>query len=218
MLREHFPTAKALELADPDELLQAGAESKYVHFTREHVRQLQALAAQSIGVTERARQDALVLVQAQLISELRLLQEHLDAIDARITDLLAQSREGRILLSMPGIGTVSAAAILAAIGRIDNFPTASALKAYFGWAPRRDQSGQTRDRAALMRGGQPSTRRVLYLVALRSIRISPAWAGLYDRLVVRKCPYDERLGRRTGKNVVVGRIAGQIIVLQQQLS
>lgn len=53
-------------------------------------------------------------------------------------------------------------------------------------------------------------RTVLYMVALTAIRVSPAWADKFQRLVERKCPYDQRLGRHTGKKVVIGRIAGQI--------
>src|SRR5262245_2369589 len=58
-----------------------------------------------------------------------------------------QAREGQILRSFPGIGPVMAAAMLAAIGSIGNFPSASTLKAYFGWAPAVVQSGSTRDHA-----------------------------------------------------------------------
>ena len=42
--------------------------------------------------------------------------------------LVEQAREGQILLSFPGFGPIAAATIIAAIGSIHNFPSASALK------------------------------------------------------------------------------------------
>ena len=95
---------------------------------------LQHLAAQSIGTKDLVRQRGLLLEQAPLIRELRLLQTHLEQLDTEICQLVETSREGQILTSIPGIGTIQAAAILAAIGNILNFECAADLKSYCGWA------------------------------------------------------------------------------------
>jgi transposase len=63
-----------------------------------------------------------------------------------IVKLVELSREGQILISIPPIGPIQAAAIIAAIGNILNFEKAADLKAYFGWAPKREQSGSSLDR------------------------------------------------------------------------
>ena len=85
------------------------------------MRQLQEAAATSIGVHDLGRQRGLMLEQRQLIGELRLLQTHMAELDAEIGSIVATSREGRILTSIPVIGPLQAATILAAIGHIDNF-------------------------------------------------------------------------------------------------
>lgn len=36
------------------------------------------------------------------------------------------------------------------------------------------------------------------------------WQRLYEKLLTVKCRYDDRLGRRIGRNKVLGRIAGQM--------
>jgi transposase len=113
---------------------------------------LQELAATSIGLKDLARQRSLAFEQEQLIAELRLIQDHLAKLDAEIERIIAQSREGRILTSMHVIGPIQAATIISAIGSIENFPSAGDLKSYFGWAPKREQTGLTMDRTSLTRG------------------------------------------------------------------
>jgi hypothetical protein len=123
-----------------------------------------------------------------------------------------QAREGQILRSFPGIGPVMAAAMLAAIGSIDNFPSASALKAYFGWAPAVVQSGSTRDLAQLTRGGTRTMKQMVFLAVFQAIRQQDnEWANLYERLVKSRCPFDERTQSYVGKKRVIGRVAGQLI-------
>lgn len=76
-----------------------------------------------------------MLEQKRLIKELRLIQLLLEQLETEITQVVEHCREGQIVLSIPGIGPISAATILASIGNIANFERASQLKSYFGWAP-----------------------------------------------------------------------------------
>ena len=110
-----------------------------------------------------------------------------------------------------GIGPIQAATIIAAIGSIYNFPSAAALKSYFGWAPTTEQSGTTLDHSGLTRGGTRPMRQIMFLIVGNLIQQETEWAKLYERLVQTKCPYDERTGTRKGKKRVMGRVAGQII-------
>src|SRR6266705_2304109 len=103
-IREKFPTPQALAIATITALCEARVGTRP---SKENLMRLQQLAAQSIGTKDVNRQRGLIL-------------EH--------------SREGQILLSMQVIGPIQAATIISAIGHIDNFASAAALKSYFGWA------------------------------------------------------------------------------------
>ena len=209
-VRDRFPTPSAVALATVDDLcVVKGPRAP----GREAMARLRELASGSIGVKDPGRQGSLVFEQAQLIRELRLLREHQDQIDTEMAALLAHSRDGRILMSLPGIGATSAAAIIAAIGTIDNFPTAAKLKAYFGWAPVVDQTGTSRDLVRKTRGGERTMKEVMYLAALNAVQVEGPWRALYERLVPRKCAYDERTRTYKGKTKVLGRIAGQMIAM-----
>jgi len=209
-VRERYPTAAAVATADLEELWAVKGRT---HPGRKQLASLQTLAAQSIGVHDPIRLQGLVFEQEQLIHELQLLERHLEEIACKEEHILQASREGRILRSIPGIGVHAAAAILAAIGNIDNFPNAAALKAYFGWAPAIRQSGVSVNSTTLSRAGERTMKAMMYLVAMKAIQDPGPWADLYERLVERGCSYDERRREYSGKKRILGRIAGQMIAL-----
>jgi transposase len=199
--RETFPTPHALALASFSKLQAIRGATRSLSDSKLH--ELQRLAAQSIGTRDLVRQRSLVLEQEQLIKELRLQEAHVQQLE--------QVREGQILSSM-GLGPIQAASIIAAIGSIENFPHAGALKSYFGWAPSREQTGTSFDRSHLTRGGSRSMRQTLFLSVAGMVRYQNSeWSKLYQRLIQTKCPTDTLTGKKKGKMRVIGRIAGQLI-------
>lgn len=210
-LRRAFPTPAAIATASLSALKAARRGSRP---SDEKLVELQRLATQSIGAKEVARVRGLTFEQAQLIAELDLLQQHVEALDAEIAQVITQSRDGQIVTSIPGIGPTQAATVLAMIGNIANFDRPAQLKAYCGWAPTLTQSGVTVDRARLTPRGVRSLKGTLYLAVWHLVRHPDnEFARLYTHLVPRKCVYDERTGRYRGKGKVIGRVAGQLITV-----
>lgn len=210
VFRETFPTPQALATASMD-TLRTTRMARYPSDTNLVV--LQQLASQSIGTHNLGRQRGLLLEQTQLIAELRLLQSHIERLDQEIANIIGGSREGKILTSIPPIGPIQAAMMVAAIGTIANFRDAAALKSYFGWAPTTRQSGTSLDRNGLTQGGTRSIKKMMFLIVGNAIRMDCEWAKIYERLVPLKCVYDERTRSYKGKLKVIGRIAGQMISL-----
>jgi transposase len=208
-IRERFPTPREIATTTLSSLAELRIKQSYP--SNAQLERLQQLAAQSIGTKDLVRQRGLVLEQGQLIRELRLLQEHVQQLDTEISQIVEQSREGQILTSIPGIGLIQAAAIMAAIGNILNFERACDLKSYFGWAPVSEISGKTLDRVQLTPGGTRPMKQMLFLCVGHAVQMDCEWARLYERLVPKKCSYDERRQAYRGKLKVLGRIAGQII-------
>jgi hypothetical protein len=213
-IREKFPTPSAIATAPLTELTQLRTRSRP---SNAQLLELQQLARETIGTKDLTRQRGLVLEQTQLIRELRMLQEHIQQLDTEIEKIVEQSREGKILQSM-GLGPIQAAAVISTIGNILNFRKASELKAYFGWAPRRDQTGITMDRDVLSHAGSRTMKQMMFLIVVNAVQQKDSeWGKLYSRLLPRMCQYDE--GRQTykGKMKVVGRVAGQMIEMMYAL-
>ena len=209
-IREKFPSPYALATANLAALQDVRGTNRSLSDGK--LVQLQCLAGQSIGIKDANRQRGLVLEQSLLIKELRLIQHHLEQLEEEICQIVEQSREGRILMSIPGIGPLSAATLIATIGNVANFSRAGELKSYLGWAPTREQTGTSFDRSGLTSGGARSTRQIMYLIVWHAIKQKDCeFAHLYERLVPLKCPYNDATRRFTGKGKVIGRIAGQMV-------
>jgi transposase len=133
-LRERFPTPADLAVASFWELRAARGRTCSVSDAK--LQELQRLAAQSIGTKDSARIRSLVIEQKQLIRELHVIAEHLAQLETEIAQVVEGSREGKILISIPGIGSQAAATLMAMIGTIANFERAAQLKSYMGWVPR----------------------------------------------------------------------------------
>ena len=212
--RTRFPTPQALATASWTDLVALRVRNQPSNAQLLELLELQGLACDTIGTHDLARLSALVLEQQQLIRELQLLQEHEDQLDREIRQVVAHAREGQILTSIPGIGPIQAAAIIAAVGNIHNFHKASELKAYFGWAPKRAQSGSSLDREALAHTGVRTIKQMFFLIACNAIQQrESAWRQLYERLLPRLCSYDERKQAYRGKTRVLVRIAGQMTTM-----
>lgn len=210
-LRTAFPTPATLATASLS-ALQATRRGTYPSTAK--LVEVQRLATQTIGTHDVARERGLAFEQSQLIAELALLEQHIAALEGEMAQVVAAAREGRILTSIPGIGPMAAATILAAIGNIANFDHPAQLKAYCGWAPTLAQSGKTLDHAKLTPRGVRILKQTLYLVVWQAVRKPDnEFAHLYERLVPRKCAFDERKRAYIGKNKVVGRVAGQVITV-----
>ncbi len=209
-LREKFPTPQAVATASLTALREVRRRNRP---SEVELHLLQQLATQSIGTKDLARQRGLLLEQELLIKELRLIQTHLERLEGEICQIVEQCREGKILLSIPPISPLAAATLIAGIGHIANFEDAGHLKSYFGWAPKRAQTGITFDRTSLTLGGSRELKRVMYLVAWNAIKAETEWASLYKRLVPRLCTYDERMQVYKGKGKAVGHVIGRLITL-----
>jgi hypothetical protein len=207
-IRERFPTPQAIATATLSALAELRTRNRP---SNAQLADLQDLAHTSIGTKDVVRQRSLILEQSQLIKELRLLQEHMQQLDTEICKIVEQSREGKILTSM-GAGPTQAASIIAAVGNILNFENAAALKSYFGWAPKMQQSGTSIDQVSLTHAGSRTMKQMMFLLVGNLIHLKDnEWAKLYERLVQKKCPYDERTRTYRGRVKVVARVAGQMI-------
>jgi transposase len=205
--REIFPTPHTVAVASLNDLRVVRKRN----FPSEaQLLRLQQLAKETIGVTDLDRQCGLVLEQGLLIKELRLIQEHLETLHTSITDIVKNCREGQILLSIPPIGPVQAATIIATVGNIANFAKACELKSYFGWAPKKKQTGVSMDQTSLSKRGVRPMKHMLFLMAASATTFDCEWARIYQRLLPRLCTYDERTRDYRGKKKVLGRLAGQM--------
>jgi transposase len=89
-----------------------------------------------------------------------------------------------LLPSIPGVGALTAQAILAELPEPGRFASAQQAAASAGLAPRQDRSGTSvRKRTRLSKAGNARLRKALYLPALTAIHFNTLLQALFARLV-----------------------------------
>ena len=90
------------------------------------------------------------------------------ALDRRIIRSVQGDATCRMLMTMPGIGPITAVVYVAALEKPDTFKRSRAVGAWLGLTPRRFQSGEVDYDGHISRRGSPAAR-----FALRSRRCAP---------------------------------------------
>lgn len=122
-------------------------------------------------------------VVAWLAEDLAQLRDRLQQVETEIRAVLKTIPETAVLTAQIGIGTMTAAAVLAYLpAGVHGNPKAAA--AYAGVHPRQAQSGQ-RERSRLSKQGCPALRRYLYLAAMSAIRCDAEIRTWYRALCAR---------------------------------
>ena len=168
------------EFADFDlsELSQKLRETSRGRHGKEKAEEIQSLAARSVGVGFLGR--ALRVQMTCLLEQLALLEEQLAALDAQIEALM--DRLPQYITSIPGVGPVTGATILAEIGDVHRFATPEKLVAYAGIDPIVYQTGEFRAASTRMsKRGSPYLRHALWQAAFAAARFDPQLRDYYQR-------------------------------------
>lgn len=186
-----YPTAPKIARARLDSL----ATIRYL--TIDKAERIQSLARTSIGTFHGAIAETLVM---QLVAALRASKTDENRLARLLVQAYRELPDNRIS-SIPGIGELTAAILMAKIVRIDRFATPGHLVSYFGVFPEErssgfDKQGQPKPTASLRmsRQGNDLVRKYLWNCAKSAMLHNPAVRALYRRLVGRGKRGDVALG------------------------
>ena len=133
-----FPTAKDIAGAHLTRLANLLSANSHGRYGREKALEIRGIASRSIGLDSRAigfeLKQAIRLVQG--------LQAEIDELDAEIKAIVLET--GSPILSIPGVGYVLGAIILAEVGSIENFDNPAKLLKFAGLEPSVYESGKFR--------------------------------------------------------------------------
>ena len=112
-------------------------------------------------------------------------------LDQRMNHILSpqnpddpNSFPGANLLSIPGIGPKTLAAILSVVGADGHaYPDGKSFIGYIGFFPKIYESGETRRDNVISKRGPAYIRRALYIAAVACLKHNPEFKALYDRKI-----------------------------------
>jgi transposase len=97
-----------------------------------------------------------------LVEEIRLLEARIGQLERELTALARQSAACKTLLSVPGIGLLTATALVAATsGQVNHFRDARHFASWFGLTPKESSSGMTRRLGRISKRGDRYLRMLL---------------------------------------------------------
>jgi transposase len=163
------------DLSELTELLHTASRGR---FDRAKAETLLALARQSVGV--RFLADAAQLEVRCLLAQIDLLEEQRQQVDKALAQLMRQVPQQ--ILSIPGVGPTTGAALLAEIGDIQRFDAPEKLVAYAGIDAAVYQTGQFEaTQMHMSKRGSPYLRHALWQAASMAIQYDAELHAYYDR-------------------------------------
>jgi transposase len=181
-LLDQYPTAERIAAAHLASL------EKIPYLSGAQAQALHQAAGQSVASLRGPVAEALI---GDLVTQVRHCQKAEKALRKLLTKAFAQlpASPHVQVITVPGIGTATAAALVAKIGDIDRFATPDQVVGYFGVFPEEDSSGVDPQGHPLPLGTMPMSRKgndlvrsYLWNAARTAIRHNPAVRALYRRL------------------------------------
>jgi transposase len=149
-------------------------------------------------------------VPASLAAEIAPMLDAIDDLTQKIrqadrrVEQLAQAETPQRLMSVPGVGVVTAVAFVSTLDEPKRFKSAKQVRAYVGLVPREHSSGEKRSRGQITKQGGTRMRRLL---------VQAAWAVLRSRPTPEAEPlrrWTANVASRRGKYVAVVALARRL--------
>lgn len=190
LLREGVSAEELAEL-DLGELSHLLSTASRGHFGEERARQVQETAQRSVGVSFLA--DALRLEVHCLLDQMELLEKQIGRIEQKVEQLMEQVPSH--VTTIPGVGSVTGAMLIAEIGDVDRFDRIDKLVAYTGIDPTVYESSQFRgDRMHMSKRGSTYLRWALWQAARSARRYDPELRAYYNKKLGQGKPYGVAMG------------------------
>ncbi len=221
--QDRFPKiwVPSLEVRDVRQLLMH--RHKQVQARTRTKNQLQAMAL-SHGVQKKrklwskaGRQELEQLPLLPYAAERRKrLLEALDGLEAEIGELdrqvweeARQRPEAVRLMTHPGVGAVTALAMVLTLGPVERFESAKQVGSYFGLIPSEDSSGGKQRLGKISKQGSSFLRFLLVEAGQTAARYDPPLKRFYRRLAVRK-------NRSLAKVAVARKLATRLYLMLRE--
>lgn len=180
MLMERYPTPCSYATTDEDQLALLLRRCSRGRLGKERAQRLISAARESVGVSAGLKTRSWVLRRG--VRTLRALEREICAVETRMDRWLKRIPYAVCLLSMPGVGVVTAASLLGECGDLRDYPSAGELLKFSGLNLVSWSSGKRRSRNRISKRGSGLVRHQLYLLAGRLVKQDAVWRSDYDRL------------------------------------
>jgi len=165
------------------------------------VRTLLATAEDSTAVPVMVRTSL-----AEACDEIGRLETQMHGVERQLAALAGQLPDVDLLQSVPGIGVLTATALVALVGNIRRFPTGRHFASFLGLTPREESSGLRRRLGAISKQGDVYVR-MLLIHGARSVLWRAKGCATLDRLHAWALITQQRRGHNIAAVAVANKLA-----------
>lgn len=178
-LLRHYPC--------PEDVVQCGLETLSSILRRisrgklkkERVQALYAAAGHSVGLQEGRR--AILLEIQEILSGIESADKFIEKLEQEMASLLPQIPYSHSILSLKGIGEVTAAGLIGEVGDFGKFHTLSEVLKMAGLNLFEVSSGKHKGNRHISKRGRSLLRRILFFAALNTVRKGGVMYDTYQR-------------------------------------
>jgi transposase len=145
----------------------------------------------------------------RLLEELDGLEAEIGELDRQVGDEGRQRPEAVRLMTHPGVGPVTALAMVLTLGPAERFASGKQVSSYFGLIPREESSGGKQRLGKISKQGSAFLRFLLVEAGQTAARIDPQLKRFYRRLAVRK-------NRSIAKVAVARKLATRLYLMLRE--
>lgn len=151
----------------------------------------ESIGLKQIGIADRYR------VKIYL-EEVKRSESQLKDIEKQMKKLLEQTPYAEYILSIPGIGVLSASIFLGELGEPSNFKNPKQIVKYAGYDPIESDSGKWIGRKRISKKGRWLLRKYIYFMSMRVIHRSSYFRNYYDRKLNSKSKFGQTITKKEG--------------------
>jgi transposase len=182
-LLRHYPTAEEIVALGETALATLLRKVSRGRLREDRARALFEAASESVGVRE-GRSSMLLEIQLML-ETIASYDRFIDGLEAEMVRHLEQIPYSRAILSLRGIGHVTAAGLIGEVGDFTKFNTISEVMKLAGLDLYEVSSGKHRGKLRISKRGRPLIRKLLYFAALSAVRKGGTMHEWYRRALGR---------------------------------
>ncbi|HSB04464.1 MAG TPA: IS110 family transposase [Thermodesulfobacteriota bacterium] len=185
-LLRHSPTSQAVGQCGLETLTSILKRVSHGKLGRERAQALYEAAQESAGLQE--GRDAMLLEMEHLLLEIDSASRFIEQVEREMSHSLDQIPYSSLILSLKGIGEITAAGLIGEVGDFKKFPTASEVEKLAGLDLFEISSGKHKGNRHISKRGRPLLRKLLYFAAMNTVRTGGVMHAPYHRHLERGMP------------------------------
>lgn len=185
-LLRHYPTPQAVVQCGLEALTLLLRRISHGKLGRERAQALYEAAQESAGLQE--GREGMLLEMEHLLLEIDSSNRFIEQVEREMSHYLQQIPYSSLILSLKGIGEITAAGLIGEVGDFKKFPTASEVEKLAGLDLFEISSGKHRGNRHISKRGRPLLRKLLYFAAMNTVRKGGVMHAPYQRHLERGMP------------------------------